>query len=318
MAAIHGLPSPLPRLEWLNNSTNMTGLEHVPDVFSSKQRDLFERQQHAHSPASAQNVERKRVRRKQSTQNLCRNPELNPPFEPFDHSMYNSSPRYLSERPLSPDDVPEQQNARSPSLSSEATTVPSTPELTPLSLRSLSPEFSILNDAMISSEPIRTKRNFPRFKQAKRLPRWKGVGSEYGPGVGGENNELWEVYAAVFDPAVNFETVIDEGTDQVLDAYYTLEDLPPALQLRRSPSANKLRTVRFEAIEEESKYSEQDHGNGPKGMESGAQNDQTSSLSLFRFQFPPPPKVSHDVSERSELGKWPLLPCQAGCALIDL
>lgn len=293
----------------------------MPGIVPPKPGDLFDRQQHASSPNFAQNERCRRVKRKQSSRNLSQHSGLDSPFEPLTYGMDNVSPQNPPYRPLSPDYAPQQHNARSPSLSSTATTVPSTPEMTPISLRSMSPEFSILDEAMASAEPIRTKRNFPRFKQAKRLPRWKGSGASYGPGIRGENNEFWEVYAAVFDPAVNFDLVADEGNDEFIDAYYALDDIPAALQLQDPPSETKARTVQFETTERRIDVASQVPDETHKRVDSVAQNDQTSPLSLFRFQFPPPPRGSDDLFRHSQLGKSDLyshLTCQDECALIDL
>jgi hypothetical protein len=62
-------------------------------------------------------------------------------------------------------------------------------------------------------EPIRTKRRFPIYKSAKRLPRWETNGDS---AIGGDDGDLWEVHAMVVEPPIDFEALDHAERDRLL------------------------------------------------------------------------------------------------------
>ena len=185
-----------------------------------------------------------------------------------------------------------QHTTTSPSLSSTVTTLQSTPTHTPI-FRGGSPfERQRIDDRSELVEPLRTKRKFQSPKRAKRLPHptdGSGSGGRIRDSSRGEN-DLWEVYAAVFDPPVEIEGGFAYGTHTGgAHCEGRIEGGFEASQDERGGKGSRFATT--DVLE----------GSGPQqpdAVESAStpahlQSDQvpagTSSYSLSKFEFPVPP-----------------------------
>jgi hypothetical protein len=89
-----------------------------------------------------------------------------------------------------------------------------TPTQTPDSLDCVQFDPSFPDGTIPLVEPIRTKRRFPIYKSAKRLPRWEANG--HGPIDSDGGHDLWEVHAVVVEPAIDFEALDDAERDRLL------------------------------------------------------------------------------------------------------
>ena len=137
------------------------------------------------------------------------------------------------------------------------------------------------------SEPIRTKRKFLPFKQAKRLPHHSAHH--------GESEGTWEVHAAVVDIGV---AIGDLGEFEGEEAGHVASAKSERAE-RRCPwvggeegsSRRKGRLVRFEGVETEEKGSGTEDPASPESplLEKEKEPTLTSSFSLSKFKFPAPP-----------------------------
>lgn len=213
------------------------------------------------------------VRRKQSLQDLTGSPlsaSTPRPAPASSHTPRHTTAPNSSAKLVTPTRRPA---TVTPSLSSSITTAPSIAASEPYPSLPCSP-LEWTWPAANSQEPIRTKRRFTPFKQAKRLPH----------SVGG----LWEVHAAVTDlgrgPFGDYPTSDDTDYQQLKD----LDNISSEASAEdpNQPSVNisrpRQRTVRFEGLSSTFASS-----HNSKSLEKEFAT--TSSLSLSRFQFPPPP-----------------------------
>ena len=137
---------------------------------------------------------------------------------------------------------------------------------------------------------IRSKRKFPTFKPAKRLPLHGGDGG------GGD----WFVYAAIVDrgnacshnndrDAFDHVTAVEEGV--VWQASKS--------KAQRDSGARRGRSVRFAVVEPESGSGiSTQEASETTGEEKNAHSDSTFTLSKFRFP-PPPGQHWHGTSVQS-------------------
>lgn len=191
-----------------------------------------------------------------------------------------------------------QHNTTSPSLSSTVTTLQSTPTHTPILRGGSSFERRGLDDRRELVEPLRAKRKFPSLKRAKRLPH-PADGSGRGGGIGGGSgsssssraeNDLWEVYAAVFDPPVELGGDIVSGTRRATEdreerVFEAPQDVRGAKEVRFATGEvlDGSAGGYLHAADGSSKSTHPHQNQEPAG---------TSSYSLSKFEFPVPP--GHD------------------------
>lgn len=190
-----------------------------------------------------------------------------------------------------------------PSLSSTVDTLQSTPTQTPIQHGNLPVGKWRRLERSELTEPIRSKRKFPLFKRAKRLPHHPAIGTS-GDGSG----RLWEVHAAVFDieatPGYGSLDRFERGNRKRNDTNPPLPQslkqsatkAPPSVPTNRSafspadsrPNRSRGRSVRFQGIEDriDSRLSRV-----AQSLNSEEEKDPSlsSSFSLSKFKFPEPP-----------------------------
>lgn len=249
---------------------------------------LHQFHQFQHSPAlsTSPDLDYKRVRRKQSFADLVRLP-FAPASLPTQGTSFlpsqNSLPSLLP--PLSSIPVP-RPSTTSPSLSSSVDTFQSTPTHTPIQHGGSSFGQWSNFERVELSEPIRTKRKFYQLKPAKRLPHYTALHED--------GDAVWEVHAAVVDLG-QFDFGELEDLGQGGEAYLTGEKGKQPEHTAPSPvdgqsSGPRGRTVRFEGFETGSSS-----GTDTSGISQPTRSAQekdptlTSSFSLSKFDFPPPP-----------------------------
>lgn len=249
------------------------------------------------SPAlstSSTDLDYKRVRRKQSFAGLIRVPSAPSTTPLVSTSSFTPShlasprsllPSLLPPLPLSP---PPRPSTTSPSLSSTIETLQSTPTHSPILHGVTAWEQWSGDERGQRREPIRTKRKFPLFKQAKRLPHLSAQGEAGSEGI-------WQVYAAVVDLGDVAGGDFTGGSKDLQEAGAQLTssesdgrrtNVPQ--DRARVPSAKKGRSVRFEGISSSSE-AEESSGSKPLPSERDKLLTSTSSLSLSNFPFPAPP-----------------------------
>ena len=250
----------------------------------------FRKHQQSPAPFSLPDLDYKRVRRKQSfTSLICPSFDLAPlpvpstSSSPAVHSgpSHNLLPSLLPPLPL---DLVPRPSTTSPSLSSTVDTLQSTPTHTPIQQDSSPFEQWRGFERFGLSEPIRTKRKFSQFKQAKRLPHHTAQRSSA--------DCVWQVYAAVID--VGDRSVDDlrqEADDQVISSEGDSGSQRAAQAgAEERVSVKKGRSVRFEGVGPES-GSEAEESRVSESLKSNREKDSTlsSNLSLLKSNFPTPP-----------------------------
>lgn len=256
--------------------------------YDSPQLTLHDFHKFQQSPVllASSEVDVKRLRRKPSTVNLAASAPLL-----TDHRHWSPSailPRkqthtlsqqdFVSSLPHAPVTPRPRPCTASPSLSSTVTTLQSSPTHTPIFRRVADSERVTDGDRIELTEPIRTKRKFDTPRRAKRLPRFHG-GGESGGGSSGQG-ELWEVYAAVFDPP------LDQGAGDAVSTAAESGVVGEASEGTGLAAAQTKRAVRFEGVGRQSEASARVCSDRPSDTQS---RQATSSLSLSRFEFPKPP-----------------------------
>ena len=252
----------------------------------------FHKLQHSPTPSLSPDLDYKRVRRKQSFASLIRLPlESSRATEQLtssstlarSRSSQSFFPTIPPPLPLPPIPRP---STYSPSLSSTVDTLQSTPTHTPIQRGFWLPAQWEGVAWGGFSDPIRTKRKFLPFKQAKRLPHHSAYQIE--------SEGVWEVHAAVIDIGV----AEDQGEFEGKQVGHVGGAKSERAE-RRSPwvggedrsSRRKGRLVRFEDLRTEERGSET---GSPATLESpllGKEREPTltSSFSLSKFKFPAPP-----------------------------
>ena len=269
------------------NSSDPVGPSLTRPVTPHVTLHQFRQWQQSPALSSSPDLDYKRVRRKPSFTDLVRRPydlaRLPAQTTSFSPSLHPSSPQnflpsLLPPVPLTPTPRP---STTSPSLSSTVDTLQSTPTHTPIQHGGwpLGPWGGF--DRVELSEPIRTKRKFPQFKQAKRLPH---ITAHDGGGGG-----IWEVHAAVVDLGDvytgDLEAFSEEARAQASGVGTSGEERLPS-------SGRKGRTVRFEGVEtdESSSGNEESRVSEPPRPDQEKEPSLTSSFSLSKFNFPEPPR----------------------------
>lgn len=233
--------------------------------------------------SSSPDLDYRRVRRKKSYAQLAQpsfdSAHFLPPTTsslPLGHTTSSQSflPSLLPPLPLTP--VPHS-GTKAPSLSSTVDTIQSTPTHTPV--QHGSPDFGQWREfeRVELSEPIRTKRRFPLFKQAKRLPHHTALEG------GGGGGSVWEVHAVVIDAGG-----VASGSGS-LERFERGVSGGSATKVAVSKlSGKKGRSVRFKGIEGES---DSEQSRVPESLHSEEEKvpSLTSSFSLSKFAFPEPP-----------------------------
>lgn len=270
--------SPVPYNTHSSNDSFISLYRH-----DSSQLTLHDYHKFQQSPvlATPPEFDLRRLRRKPSTPDLSASPLASSgPWSHWSpsailprqtHSLqhHTHSPSAFSAPPLTPRLRP---STTSPSLTSTVTTLQSTPARTPIYRAAVLQEQAWDEDYSDRCEPIRTKRKFEPLRRAKRLPRQRADSSESGAG----QEELWEVYAAVFDPP------LDERLFRA--------------QTRSTEEQEQVAQQHNNSQEHNSSVSEQVIG-GRSNNEPSAESRHTergdptvtSSLSLSKFDFPKPP-----------------------------
>ena len=278
---------------------NLTGYELNTRKFSQTYEPLLStpttlhplplrirKSQQASPQYSTRDLDYKRVRRKQSFSQLFSHSfEAARPTSftssAFSTSVQSSLPQLLPPLPLTPGF---RSATSSPSLSSTVDTLQSTPTHTPI--QSAGVVFQPLweSEKVGLSEPIRTKRKFSQFKRAKRLPHHKIPREESGV--------IWQVHAAVVDVGDGYRRgSVQRSVDAAHgEAGGASEERAASggREVQSSSGGKAGRTVRFEGLEVPSSNSEEE----VSGLVQPSQEKdltQTSSFSLSKFKFPPPP-----------------------------
>ena len=229
--------------------------------------------------SSSPDLDYKRVRRKKSSTHLnITSLELASASPQTTSSLtlsYTTSSQNFLPSPRPPNfstPVP-RPRTRAPSLSSTVDTIQSTPLRTPIQQGSSDLEQWREFERSKLVEPLRTKRKFPLFKQAKRLPH----NSTLEGGGGSGRGEIWEVHAVV----VHSGGFVSAGSS---DAFQRSDK--KASQF--GPLGKKGRSVRFKGIDENIQR-EQSRGLGNLHSKEEKESSLSSSFSLSKFAFPEPP-----------------------------
>lgn len=184
-------------------------------------------------------------------------------------TLQNTSPSLHPPQPSTPQDYT---SAASPSLTSTASTIQSSPAQSPHPAGSTFEPWEC-EESFVLAQPIRYKRKFPSIKQPKRLPRR-------------DQRSDWCVYAAIVGGG---EGDIDdhEGVANVL-AVGIGEERESRGGAQAEGAAEfggrRDKSVRFAGIASESSSSVD---NASSGEEKGVGSESTYTLSKFRFPTPP-------------------------------
>lgn len=258
--------------------------------------DFHKRQQSPLLPTSPK-YEHRRVKRRPSVNILAESPANAPllirPLPPRDQlASILPSPHPHPQPPTTPQ---LKHTTTSPSLSSTVTTLQSTPTHTPIFRGGSSFERRRINQGGELVEPLRTKRKFQSLKRAKRLPHTvdgSGSGSGLGSSSGAED-DLWEVYAAVFDPPVEFEEKIELQTRGSIE-HREGRGIEGG-QARRAKGGEEGAHFATDEVRKGSGGQQTDFAEGsakPAHSHHREEPAGTSSYSLSKFEFPVPP--GHD------------------------
>lgn len=260
-------------------SSESTGL--ILNTPGTPHLTIHQFRQFQQSPAlSSPDLDFKRVRRKKSCAHLSRAsfesaPSLPPTTSSVPSSHTNSSQNFLHSLlpPLPSTPVP-RPGTKAPSLSSTVDTLQSTPTHTPV--HHGGPIVGLWRDfeRVGLGEPIRTKRKFPLFKRAKRLPHYTAPG--------GGDGAVWEVHAVVVD-------ISGVAASRGREALEKGDLIDSAKEVEASKSSRKKgRSVRFKGINDENdnKYSRVRHSSHSEAEKDASLS---SSFSLSKFAFPEPP-----------------------------
>lgn len=264
---------------------------HRPDTPQLTLHDYHKFQQSPLLSASPDSDHR-RVRRKPSVANL-------PAQAAFAWTSTSASPHFihsfahpsllLSSLPPPPATPRPRPNTASPSLSSTVTTLQSTPTHTPVFRGGSHFEQRGLNERVELTEPIRTKRKFDSLKQARRLPRRAGGDSSSTSNE--RDGEIWEVYAAVFEPSSDyhgFQQEVEE-VNRASDGHSWLQPAPLFAE-QIATGRQRPRAVHFEETESTDEEGlAEDLTNRETRSREEKETTATSSYSLSKFQFPAPP-----------------------------
>ena len=283
---------------------NLTGYELNTRKFSQAYEPLLStpttlhplplrirKSQQASPQYSTRDLDYKRVRRKQSfSQLFSRSLEAARPTSSkssaYSTSVQSLIPQLLPPLPLTPSFW---SASSSPSLSSTVDTLQSTPTHTPIQTTGVGFQPLWESEKVGLREPIRTKRKFSQFKRAKRLPHHTIPGEQSGV--------IWRVHAAVIDVGGGYRHGSVQGS---VDAARRVSG--EASEERAATSGREIqgsggsragRTVRFEGLEAPSSNSEEETS---ELVQPSQEKDltQTSSFSLSKFKFPPPPGYAWD------------------------
>ncbi|EME82965.1 uncharacterized protein MYCFIDRAFT_174466 [Pseudocercospora fijiensis CIRAD86] len=197
------------------------------------------------------------------------------------HSLSQHSPAIPSfpPLPLTPRLRP---STTSPSLTSTVTTLQSTPAQTPICRAAAPQERDWADDHLEVGDHIRTKRKFEPLRRAKRLPRQR-VDSG---GSGQDEDELWEVHAAVFDPPLDEK--LFRGLSRLTEQNHQHQHLQ-----RQKHSSQHERAGDHQQVNEDppsnSEAPAPESWHAPPPQQQQGQIATSSSLSLSKFDFPNPP-----------------------------
>lgn len=207
-------------------------------------------------------------------------PSSNSPAHADSLAPHELLPSFLPPPPTTPQVRP---STASPSLSSTVTTLQSSPTHTPVCRGATACAQPPPDEPVKRARPLSSNRKFPDLQRAKRLPR-PAASSQSSTQSG---NELWEVYAAVFDPAAD-QGGAPGGTTHVTPTSSSgaAEQLQPTIQACSLP--RRERYVRFEGLSASTTDFSRESSSG-LGIVDEKDPTATSTFSLSRFEFPAPP-----------------------------